>query len=82
MSTEMNWANRLVAVMGRLHKVKPLRTIWTPAGEHEMTLTVVCQERSARTVLDTNMLRMAFQGDEAVQRSMVCVFSGLLKSLL
>jgi hypothetical protein len=74
-------ANCTLAMVARLHRIQQLQPVWTPLADDKVALSVAYNGRSARTVLDAEALRRAFDGDEGVQRRLVRAFAGLLKSI-
>ena len=68
-------------MVARLHHVQQLRPVWARLPDDKLALSVAYDGRSARTVLDAETLRMAFDGDEAIQRRLQRLFAGLLKSV-
>jgi hypothetical protein len=81
-NSEVIWVNRTLAMLARLHRVKPIRPVWTPEGSQQYKLTIHTGQRSVSTVLNIDSMREGSRGNEQVQATIVRELSGLMQSLV
>jgi hypothetical protein len=67
MSTEIVWANRNLAVLARLYRLRNIRPAWNRHGDGQYCVTLRHGERAGSAVLNRSELIAAWHGSEAAQ---------------
>ena len=81
MSTEIVWANRNLAVLARLYRLRNIQPAWNPQGAGEYRVTLRCGDRAASVVLDRNELISAWRGSEADQSTIIRTLTQFIRAL-
>jgi hypothetical protein len=81
MSTEIVWANRNLAVLGRLYRLRNVQPAWNPCGDGQYRVTLSCGDRAGSVVLNRSELVAAWQGSEADQSAIIRSLTQFLRSL-
>jgi hypothetical protein len=81
-NSEIIWANRTLAMLARLYRVRTIRPVWTTDGSQQYKLTIQTGQRSASTLLSIDSMRAGFRGNEETQATIVRELSGLMRSLV
>ena len=81
MSTEIVWANRNLAVLARLYRLRNIQPAWDPHDNGGYRVTLRCGDRAASVVLDRNELIAAFRGSEADQSTIIRTLTQFVRAL-
>jgi hypothetical protein len=81
MSTEIVWANRNLAVLARLYRLRNIQPAWNPHGSEGYRVTLRCGDRAASVVLDRNELIAAWRGSEADQSTVIRALTQFIRTL-
>jgi hypothetical protein len=78
---EVIWANRNLAVLARLYKVRRLRSSWTSADERNYSVRLEVPDRFLTATIDGQALRGALKGMEHDQAVVIKTLTALVRSL-
>jgi hypothetical protein len=78
---EVIWANRNLAVLARLYKVRRLRSSWTIADERYYSVRLEASDRFLTATIDGKALRDALKGMEHEQAAIIRTLTALVRSL-
>jgi hypothetical protein len=82
MSTEETlWANRNVALLARLYKVRGLRVEWSIADQDLYALRLAGSEKVVTATIDRGALSRSLKGIEQDQAAMIRTLTSLVRSL-
>ena len=81
MSTEIVWANRNLAVLARLYRLRNIQPAWNSQGTGEYRVTLRYGDRAASVVLDRNELIAAWRGSEADQSAIIRTLTQFVRAL-
>jgi hypothetical protein len=81
MSTEIVWANRNLAVLARLYRLRNIQPAWNPDGSEGYRVTLRCGDRAASVVLDRNELIAAWRGSETDQSAVIRALTQFIRAL-
>jgi len=79
---EIIWANRNLAVLARLYKVRSLRSSWTLSDERYYAVRLEASNRFLTATIDGEALRHALKGMEREQADVIRTLTALVRSLL
>ena len=82
MSTEIVWANRNLAELARLYRLRNVQPASNPYGDGKYRVTLCCGERMASVVLEPNELIAAWKGSEADQSAIIRSLSQFMRALI
>jgi hypothetical protein len=71
MTTEIVWANRNLAMLARLYRLRNLQPAWNPHGDGQYIVTICCGGRAVNAVVDRGELISAWRGSEKDQFAII-----------
>jgi hypothetical protein len=71
MTTEIVWANRNLAMLARLYRLRNMQPAWNAYGDGQYLVTICCGERAANIVVNRSELIAAWKGSEADQSTII-----------
>ena len=81
MSSEIVWANRNLAVLARLYRVRNIKPLWDQQGDDQYRVTLRTGDRSASMVLSRDELLAACKGSEADQSAIIRALTQFMRTL-
>jgi hypothetical protein len=81
MSTEIVWANRNLAVLARLYRLRNIQPAWTPHGDGHYRVTLRSGNRAVNLVLDRSELIAAWKGSETDQSTIIRNLTQFIRAL-
>jgi hypothetical protein len=81
MSSEIVWANRNLAVLARLYRVRNIQPLWNHQADGQYRVTLRCGERSASIVIGRDELLAACKGSEADQSAVIRTLTQFIRTL-
>jgi hypothetical protein len=82
MSNEILWANRNLAVLARLYRLRNLQPAWNHYGDEQYRVTLRSGDRAASLVLDRSGLVAAWKGSEADQSAIIRSLTQFLRAFI
>jgi hypothetical protein len=82
MSTEIVWANRNLAVLARLYRLRNIQPAWNHYGEEQYRVTLRSGDRAASLVLSRNELVAAWKGSEVDQSAVIRSLTQFLRAFM
>jgi hypothetical protein len=81
MSTEIVWANRNLAVLARLYRLRNIQPAWDPHGDGQYRVTLRSGDRVVSVVLNRSELVAAWKGSEVDQSAIIRNLTQFLRAL-
>jgi hypothetical protein len=81
MSTEIVWANRNLAVLARLYRLRNIQPAWKPQGDGQYRVTLRSGDRVVSVVLNRDELIAAWKGSEVDQSAIIRNLTQFLRAL-
>ena len=81
MSSEIVWANRNLAVLARLYRVRNIKPLWNQHGDGQYRITLHSGDRAASIVVSRDELLAACKGSEAEQSAVIRMLTEFIRTM-